>query len=213
MLLIGRWHEGTAPAGRRHPARRAGRVRAAKRCRGRRAAGRRGPLGVRDRRPTRRLPEPVREALLRLAESNIVRISRNRGFTVVHPDAREIREIFELRLMLEVPAAEQAVNARPPMLARDLAAALADLRALARGDDESSFMKRDKEFHALLLRASGNRKLAEIVGELETRPWQSAHRRQPARAASKTSRLNTLRSCRRSGPATAPLRRAPWRLT
>src|SRR6185437_3664832 len=61
---------------------------------------------------------PVREALLRLSESNIVRISRNRGFTVVEPDAREIREIFDLRLMLEVPAAERATPAASPALSR-----------------------------------------------------------------------------------------------
>src|SRR5919109_1592521 len=60
---------------------------------------------------------PVREALLRLAETGLVRMERNRGFRIVAPAAHDIAEIFAVRLLLEVPASGQAARHRTPELA------------------------------------------------------------------------------------------------
>lgn len=60
---------------------------------------------------------PVREALLRLAEAGMVALERNRGFRIAVPGAREIAEVFHLRLLLEVPAVERVAASPPPGLA------------------------------------------------------------------------------------------------
>jgi DNA-binding GntR family transcriptional regulator len=109
---------------------------------------------------------PVREALMRLAEAGMVSLERNRGFRVVVPGAREIAEIFHLRLLLEVPMT-RAVAANPPTgLAEGLRGELNAMRTAAANHDEVLFMSHDRDLHLLLLDASGNRRLLSIVNHL-----------------------------------------------
>jgi DNA-binding GntR family transcriptional regulator len=109
---------------------------------------------------------PVREALMRLSEAGLVRMERNRGFRLVTPDAREIVEIFHLRLLLEVPAARVAAERRTAVRSRSLRQFLTQMRRAAREHDEARFMLHDREFHECLLRAGGNQRLVETVGGL-----------------------------------------------
>jgi DNA-binding GntR family transcriptional regulator len=51
---------------------------------------------------------PVREALLVLEREGRVRFERNKGVRVLETTAADIAEVFELRLLLEVPAAAKA---------------------------------------------------------------------------------------------------------
>ncbi len=53
---------------------------------------------------------PVREAMLELTADGLVEVVPNRGFRVVEPSQHDLDEIFEIRLMLEVPAAERAAR-------------------------------------------------------------------------------------------------------
>src|SRR5689334_17984447 len=50
---------------------------------------------------------PIREALGDLEQHGLVRIVRNRGFMVIPVTTRDLDEIFEVRLLLEVPAVER----------------------------------------------------------------------------------------------------------
>lgn len=114
---------------------------------------------------------PVREALMRLTEAGMVRMERNRGFRLIVPNARELAEIFHLRLLLEVPAAQVAARHHTPAQARTLRHALTEMRKAARQGDESVFMMHDRNFHDDILRAGGNQRLVATVGALrdETR--------------------------------------------
>src|ERR1700690_3769887 len=49
---------------------------------------------------------PVREALLELARNGLIEPVRNRGFRVVEPTLEDLHELFEVRELLEVRAAE-----------------------------------------------------------------------------------------------------------
>lgn len=109
---------------------------------------------------------PVREALLRLAESGLVRMERNRGFRIVVPAAHEIAEIFALRLLLEVPATRRAAERGTPTLHRQLRAELAAMDAARRDRDEARFMDHDRQLHDHILLASGNRRLAVTIDRL-----------------------------------------------
>ncbi|MFC4532986.1 GntR family transcriptional regulator [Sphaerisporangium dianthi] len=109
---------------------------------------------------------PVREAMLRLAETGMVRFERSRGFRVLRRDPREIAEVFQLRLLLEVPAARVAARRAGPELIEAMRGELSRMRAAAEDHDEPLFMRHDRAFHDLLLNAGANRRLVGIVGNL-----------------------------------------------
>lgn len=113
---------------------------------------------------------PAREALLLLERQGMVRFERNRGARVLETSARDLDEIFALRLLLEVPAAEQAAQRVADGEERELPerveAALAAMAEQLDPPDESRFMARDRDFHELLLQAAGNARLVAIVAGL-----------------------------------------------
>jgi DNA-binding GntR family transcriptional regulator len=103
---------------------------------------------------------PVREAMLRLAEAGLVEISRNRGFRVLLPEARDIAEIFAVRLALEVPAAGRLATLGAPE-------GLAEcLRAAENAPDDEIFWAEDRRLHHLILIGAGNRRAAQVVAGL-----------------------------------------------
>lgn len=111
---------------------------------------------------------PVREAVLRLADSGLVSIERNRGFVVRSITTADVREVFELRLLLEVPAAAWAAGHLDTQLADALRRALADLREAASSGSVERFEACDRALHAIIDGAPGNGRLAQEVGELRS---------------------------------------------
>lgn len=109
---------------------------------------------------------PVREALLVLADAGMVRLERNRGFRVLRRSPEHIAEVFQLRLMLEVPAARYAASRAGPGLAAQLRAQLDAMHAAAAADDEPLVSRLDRGFHELVLNVSQNRMLTSIVAGL-----------------------------------------------
>ena len=106
---------------------------------------------------------PVREALLMLEREGRVRFERNRGVRVLAPTAHDIAEVFELRRLLEVPSTASAAGRV------DLDALQAELDGMSRAAeaaDEAAFMDHDERFHALIVAASGNRRLVAAVAAL-----------------------------------------------
>ena len=92
---------------------------------------------------------PVREALLMLEREGRVRFERNRGVRITAPTAHDIVEVFELRVLLEVPAAAKACG-------------VVDTGALRAALDAGDGAR----FHEQILLAAGNRRLAAIVAGL-----------------------------------------------
>lgn len=107
---------------------------------------------------------PVREALLRLAEAGLVQIDRNRGFRVVLPQARDIEEIFDIRLALEPAAARRAAEHATDDEHAAIRAAFDALSAAVR--DEDRFWAADQQLHDRLVRAGGNHRAAAIIERL-----------------------------------------------
>lgn len=109
---------------------------------------------------------PVREALLDLAKEGLVEVVRNRGFRVVRLTERDLDEIFQLRLMLEVPAIRAICGKLTP---EQLAEHRRDAKAItkcARERDLSGFLECDRVFHMGLLARTKNRRLCAIVAQL-----------------------------------------------
>jgi DNA-binding GntR family transcriptional regulator len=103
---------------------------------------------------------PVRDALLRLESQGLVHVYPNRGAFVISLSADEVREIFEMRLLLEGDMIERAV---PHMSADDwrrIDAAHAESVRTAGTDD---WVEGDWRLHRALYEPAGRpRQLATI---------------------------------------------------
>ncbi|MET0449846.1 MAG: GntR family transcriptional regulator [Aeromicrobium sp.] len=109
---------------------------------------------------------PVREAVLRLADIGLVTIERNRGVRIRGVTVADVREVFELRLMIEVPAAAYAASRADPLMISSIATELEHMRRSAAADDESEFTSHDRLLHWAIGAATGNARLQVEVATL-----------------------------------------------
>ncbi|HEY7144759.1 MAG TPA: GntR family transcriptional regulator [Streptosporangiaceae bacterium] len=110
---------------------------------------------------------PVREAMLELTADGLVEAVPNRGFRVVELSPHDLDEIFEIRLMLEVPAAQESARRGISDADRDRFLELAELiEKRAQDGDMVGFLAADRDFHLGLLATLGNSRLVEIVSRL-----------------------------------------------
>jgi DNA-binding GntR family transcriptional regulator len=111
-------------------------------------------------------PTPVREAMLELARSGLIEVLPNRGFRVSVIDDRNLDEIFELRMMLEVPALALVCDRASDAELGALEEPLLDLESAAELGDVPAFLVADRKFHLRLLELARNDRLVEIIAEL-----------------------------------------------
>jgi DNA-binding GntR family transcriptional regulator len=105
---------------------------------------------------------PVREALLELARAGLIEPVRNRGFKVLEPTQDELRDLFEVRELLEVRAA--VVLARRPKKKLEHLRPLADdIRSAVDAHDVHGYLEADRRFHHAFTAAAGNALLTEMV--------------------------------------------------
>lgn len=109
---------------------------------------------------------PVREAMLTLARRGFLRPIRNRGFEVTEVSSDELRDLGEVRVLLEAPPMRHIAGTLS-------AESIAELRALAdriveagRDGRFDEYLAADTEFHLRILTFAGNRRLVEVVREL-----------------------------------------------
>jgi GntR family transcriptional regulator, rspAB operon transcriptional repressor len=110
---------------------------------------------------------PVRGAIELLAAEGLVDVQPRSGTFVAMANAQYIEETLDVRCALECMAAEKAA---PKLTDDDIAKARRLLKDLARPvRDERDGRKHDaanSELHQILIRASGNRRLAEMYEKL-----------------------------------------------
>lgn len=109
---------------------------------------------------------PVREALLELANAGLIEAVRNRGFRVPALRDQDFDELFEIRLLLEVPVMRGIAKRLTPRGIDECRTLARRIVKLAAARDLAGFLKVDREFHLYLLRVLGNRRLLEIVSRL-----------------------------------------------
>src|SRR6478735_1168535 len=103
---------------------------------------------------------PVRDALMRLEAQGLVHVYPNRGAFVISLSADEVREIYEMRLLLEGDIIERAV---PRMTADDWRRIDAAQSESARSAGGPEWVEGDWAFHRALYEPAGRpRQLATI---------------------------------------------------
>jgi len=114
---------------------------------------------------------PVREALRRLAQEQLVEVFPRRGMFVTNVDVRDLARISEVRLVLEPEAARLAAE-RATEEEREELSELGD--RIKRGAD---LMGLDEQIHRAIYRAAHNDLLEKTLGEyyvLAHRIWMIA---------------------------------------
>ena len=109
---------------------------------------------------------PVREALLRLQLEGLVRIIARGGIFVAEASIRQIREITEVRLVLEECSGRLAVARCSSQLLAELQAWLDTCRDEWSGLSGRERMRRDMVFHHFIDRAAGNQILTQQLSVL-----------------------------------------------
>jgi DNA-binding GntR family transcriptional regulator len=111
---------------------------------------------------------PVREAARLLESQGLVVSSPRRGFFVRTLKAVDMRDIYELRIGLELHAAGIALGRISAAEIAALERQIAKLYALADAGSVESQIFEDFTFHRMLCAASGNARLLKVYDELAT---------------------------------------------
>jgi DNA-binding GntR family transcriptional regulator len=113
---------------------------------------------------------PVREALLLLVAEGLVEMVPKRGAYVPPLSGRQIRELMELRTLLEQHAASVTL-AQHSVPLEPMRAALAEQERLLTTEpcDAHEFIEWDRRFHQSLVDAAGNELIARTYAGLRTR--------------------------------------------
>ncbi len=111
---------------------------------------------------------PVRDALQMLNQEGLVMIRPRSGYFVARMTLKELRDMLDLRKILELAAVERAAE----RVTESEVTQLRSVHAGYTGDDDESYDRytdENRRFHYLVARSSGNQELAEMIGHLHDR--------------------------------------------
>ena len=111
---------------------------------------------------------PVRDALQMLSQDGLVNIKPRSGYFVARTTLKQLRDLLDLRHILEVAAVERAAV----KITQEQIAELRAVHAGYTGDDDESYARytdENRKFHYCLARASGNYELTQMIGRLHDR--------------------------------------------
>ncbi len=111
---------------------------------------------------------PVRDALQMLSQEGLVNIKPRSGYFVASTTLKQLRDLMNLRHILELASVEQAAS-------KITSGQIGELRAVHAGytgDDDISYDRytdENRHFHCLVAKASGNNELVQLLGRLHDR--------------------------------------------
>jgi DNA-binding GntR family transcriptional regulator len=117
---------------------------------------------------------PIREALWRLARERLVTIIPHRGIIVSEIDIKLQLRLLELRRVVERLVASRAARRASEVERRRLAEIAHGMEAAAAGNDDTTFMRLDREFNELTVAAARNEfasSAISLVQGLSRRFW------------------------------------------
>jgi len=111
---------------------------------------------------------PVRDALQMLSQEGLITIKPRSGYFVSKITLKQLRDMLDLREILELAAVTRAA----PRITDEQLAELAEVNEGYTGEGDESYiryMNENKLFHCKIAEISGNHELAEMVGNLHDR--------------------------------------------
>ncbi len=109
---------------------------------------------------------PLRNALARLRQEKLVVARGRRGNIVAPISIEDVHEVFQLRLLLEVEATRLAAGHVDAATLRTLDAEVRACHPSTGNGTDAAYREANYAFHEHVMRASRNRRLAEIVMSL-----------------------------------------------
>lgn len=110
---------------------------------------------------------PVREAMMDLAGKGLLEVVRNRGFRVVEMTDADRQEVYDLRMLVEVPAVVQAAQRGLSNKEQsEIRRLLQEVLDTAETGDLRNYLDADQALHMGIVALLGNRRLYGIVENL-----------------------------------------------
>lgn len=115
---------------------------------------------------------PIRVALQRLSEENLLEVLPRQGFRVPLISRKELWDIQEVLAGLELLAIDVIHERCSQELLQSLVVAVAKMREANEMDDLKRWSEADAEFHGALLRLSGNEVLIKCANQFLEQMWR-----------------------------------------
>lgn len=109
---------------------------------------------------------PVREAFLRLVSEGLLDVRPRVGYFVATISETDIRELFEVREIIESRAARRAAESLTDDELDQLEQMVDDLRLSVQNEDFDTYLENEINFHEFLQRHMGNQRLTDIMESL-----------------------------------------------
>lgn len=109
---------------------------------------------------------PLREALIKLERVGLVQKNVNRGFLVKRILRKDAEEIYELREIIDGLSARRITENITEEKIQKIEKIIHDMELCIRDKKTNKYIEHDKYFHTILNKLSGNKRLIEIMQNL-----------------------------------------------
>jgi len=114
---------------------------------------------------------PIREALSKLEQEYLVDRHSKQGYVVRTLNLKEVEDIYDVRIALEVMAAKEAAIRMTEADQEELSRIFEGAATLIKNGDKGKILKLEQDFHMVIMEASGNRFLCDIGKGILERIW------------------------------------------
>ena len=104
---------------------------------------------------------PIREALMRLQTEGLVKVMPQKGTFVFTVDAKELKDICDLRTALETMALRFAIKRHADAFAEALDTVVSRMTRARRAGDTAEYLRQDSAYHATIFDYCDNAYLAD----------------------------------------------------
>lgn len=111
---------------------------------------------------------PVREAVLELTKEGLLFPVPNKGFRIVETSEEKLRDITDIRLLLEVPITVKVAEIISQEKINELRELALHIQVLAKKSDFVLFIENDRKFHHQMLEICQNVPLVEYADQLRS---------------------------------------------
>ena len=111
---------------------------------------------------------PIREAIKRLADDDLVKVEPRRGAYVANISIKDMLDVFEVREDMEGFVAKLAAQRITDEEKEQLKAIAREYeKAIEEADDKEKIIALDEKFHNFIVKCSGNETLSELVNYVQ----------------------------------------------